>query len=70
MKQRIKVKVFGIFPAEVVDDEIRLTDHWLNSWYMGWFFHVYTFLSLHDMERHSEEPMFWASPDSEEKKTP
>lgn len=60
-KKPKKVKVFGVFPAILVDDELVMTDHWLNSWWMGWYFYIYAWLSFHYMRKSGyEEEMFWA----------
>ena len=53
--------MFNIFPAILSDDgdSFELTNHWLNSWYMMWFFHLIAFFYLHDFEEKTGEPYFW-----------
>lgn len=62
------IKIFNVFPAVLKDDEMILRKHWLNSWWMRWFFYAYTHLVFYDMRKRGiMEPMFWAMDDKSRK---
>lgn len=63
-----KCKLFGIFPGIIdirggEDSECIATDHWLNTWWMQWFFWIIMYMNVFAAFLIGQEFKFWCTID-------
>lgn len=57
----MRVKVFGIFPAVIdEDDELVMEKHWLND-HFEWLFNIIATVNAFAYEIQGLEPQFWVT---------